>query len=160
MTHQQEPQVKPRYGFNEWHADFKAQETLKQIEDIKQGFVKREHKIMLLEAELYKRIQNDDSINDVVMAIEVLQANKLQDEELYREQDNSITAQLNRVIAFAIAVGLATTVASFLSLPFCSGSQSKFCVGARIIPNLIADNFREPVRKPSRMVPAPLKTLD
>ena len=114
MTHEQEPQA--RYSFLEWFADLKAQQTQRQIADIRKGLFRREDKIMLLEGLLYERVRDGEPVEDLIQAIALLQENKIQDDKLY----NSATAQVNGVIAFLIAIGLAATVFSYISAAFLS----------------------------------------
>jgi len=154
MTYDKQPENVPGPRFNEWFENFQAEQTLLRIRNLRKGLFRREDKIMLLEGLLYERIRDGEPVNDLVEAIALLQENKIQDDQLY----NSPIAQINGVIAFLMAVGLAATVFSFISLPLCGGSHSKFCEGGRAIPGAIADIFREP--KPQRETPAHIKALD
>jgi len=145
MTQEKAQRLKTLQTYKEWESDYKAQKAQRELQDIRQGFFKRQDKIMLLEAELYTRIQDGDDIEDVVTAIEVLQANQMQDEELRYRQHNSFTAQFNAVFGYMIILGIVATVFSYVALPLCKNSHSKFCTIARVIPNLINDFYSEPV---------------
>ena len=153
MTYDKQPDSTPGIRFDEWFETMKAQYTLRQIQNIRAGFFRREDKITILEGLLYERVRDNEDVEDLMQVIALLQQNKIEDDRLY----NSAIAQINGVIAFLMAVGLAATVFSFISLPFCGGSHSKFCEGGRVIPGAIADIFREPVQKPVRAVPANIK---
>ena len=144
MTQEKAHFLNPLQTYKEWESDYKAQKAQRELQNIRQGLFKREDKIMLLEAELYTRIQDGDEIEDVVTAIETLQANKIYDEELRAKQDNSFTAQFNAVFGYMIMLGIVATVFSYVALPLCKNSHSKFCTTARVIPNLISDFYREP----------------
>jgi len=145
MMQEKAQKLNPLQTYKEWESDYKAQKTQRELQDIRQGFFKRQDKIMLLEAELYTRIQDGDEIEDVVTAIEVLQTNKISDEELRAKQDNSFTAQFNAVFGYMIMLGIVATGFSYVALPLCQNSHSRFCTTARVIPNMISDFYREPV---------------
>ena len=154
MTCEKESEATPRISFGEWFENLKAEHTLRQIQNIRGGFFKREDKITILEGLLYERIRDGEPTTELMEAIALLQENLIQDEQLQRTVDNSFTAQVNGVIAFAI--GIVATAFSYLSMPLCRQSQSRFCVGARVIPDALADQFREPAHK-SRVLPANIK---
>ena len=156
MTFDKQPENTPSIRFDEWFETMKAQHTLKQIQNIRSGLFRRSDKIMLLEGLLYERIRDGEDCEDLMQALALLQENKIQDEQLQAKLDSSVTAQINGVIAFLVGLLLAATTVSYLSLPFCGGSRSKFCKGGRVIPGYVADIFREPSKEP----PAHIKALD
>jgi len=145
MTQEKAQRLNPLQTYKEWESDYKAQKAQRELQNIRKGLFKREDKIMLLEAELYNRIQDGDDIEDLVTGIEILQANQMQDEELRYKQHNSFTAQFNAVFGYMIILGIIATVFSYAALPLCQNLHSKFCTTARVIPNMISDFYREPV---------------
>ena len=159
MTHDRQADSAPGMRFNEWFENFQSEQTLLRIRNIRRGLLRREDKITILEGLLYERIRDGEDCEDLMQALALLQENKIQDDRLY----NSPIAQINGVIAFLMAVGLAATVFSFISSPFCGGSRSKFCEGARIIPEYVWGVFKEPAKQsafPAREIPAHIKALD
>lgn len=160
MTYEKQPENAPGIRFDEWLEAMKSQHTLRQIQNIRSGLFRREDKIKILEGLLYERVRDNSDVEDLMQALALLQENRVQDEQLQARFDNSLTAQVNGVIVFAIGVGIAATVMSYLSLPFCGNSRSKFCQGSRVIPEYVWDTFREPVQKPARVLPVHIKALD
>ena len=157
MTYEKEPENTPCIRFDEWKENLRAEQTLRRIRDIRQGFFKREDKIMLLEGLLYTRIQSGEDINDLMQALALLQENKAQDEELELKRQNNLDNQISSFIVRTFLVGVMITAMSYAISGVCGNSQSKMCVGSRVIPNYIGDVFFEPV-KPSKL-PA-IKAID
>ena len=159
MTHEIEPESVSRTSFDEWEANLKAEQTLRQIKEIRQGLFKREEKINLLEGILYIRLQEGEPVEDFIQALALLQENKVQDEELELKRQNSLDYQMSSFIVRTFLVGVMLTVTSYAMNGFCGNSQSKICLGSRVMPNYISDMFREPA-KPSRVLPASIKALE
>ena len=157
MTYEKEPITTPSERFNEWFALLKAEQTRRQIQDIQQGLFKREDKIMLLEGILYTRIRDGEDVENLMQALALLQENKTQDEELEFKRQNNLDNQISIFIVRTFLVGVLLTAMSYAISGVCGNSQSKMCVGSRVIPNYIGDVFFEPV-KPSKL-PA-IKAID
>ena len=157
MTHSNKPESSSRIRFEDWYTNFKAEQTQRQLQDLKQGFFKREDKINLLEGMLYTRVRDGEDVEDLCRAIALLQDNKVQDEKLEFNRQNTLDNQISIFIVRTFLVGVLLTAMSYAISGVCGNSQSKMCVGSRVIPNYIGDVFFEPV-KPSKL-PA-IKAID
>ena|SRR5579883_826270 len=130
----------PSYGSN-LYRDFSI--AYSQIARVGRQF-KRENKIRLLEEMLYDRILEGEPADDIVKAIEVLQQNRVLDKELLLKRDSLFLSQVNRSVRSLFLVAFVITVTSYLLMPLCDYSKSKFCRSIRIIPNSIDDIFYDP----------------
>ena len=125
-----------------------------ELRRIKNGRLSDQEKIDILKNDLFWAVEDGKPTGEIVEAIARIQQCKSEDRELELKHLNSFTAQTNGWRGAIVVLTIAVTAFSYLALPICQQSQSKFCVGARVIPDYIYDSFREPPHYKSRVLPA------
>ena len=125
-----------------------------ELRRIKNGRLSDQEKIDILKNDLFWAVEDGKPTGEIVEAIARIQQCKSEDRELEVKHLNSFTAQINGVLGAMVLLTIAVTAFSYLALPLCKRSESKFCVGARVIPDYIYDIFREPPHEKPRVLPS------
>jgi len=138
----------------EWCKAQRAERNQLELQRIRQGLCAREDKIQILENLLFTYVQDGEPTEEIAQAIQILQENKVLDEELWLRQENTFSGQMGKIGNFVMSCAIAVTVTSFIALPVCSNSESAFCKAARVIPKALNNFFREP-KPPSKSMILP-----
>ena len=125
-----------------------------ELRRIKNGRLSDQEKIDILKNDLFWAVEDGKPTGEIVEAIALLQQCKSSDRELDIKAQNSIDGQFSRVIMGVFWVTVIITAMSYIIGFPCGDSQSKICVGSRVIPDYIYDSFREPPHYKSRVLPA------
>jgi len=133
----------------EWCKTRRAERNQLELQRIRKGLCPREDKIQILENLLFTCVQDGEPTEEIAQAIQILQENKVLDEELWLRQENTFWGQMSRVGNFVMSCAIAVTITSLIALPVCSNSESGFCKAARVIPEALNNFFREP-KPPSK----------